>query len=451
MSNKLMPYSIEAEESLLGNIMLYKDAMQQTVDAGVLSNDFYLEKHIAIYNMMINMYERKETIDAVSLSTKLKDFGIYDKVGGIDYLMQLANATISATNTREYINIIKNKSLARKIIKVGEEIANDAFDSSVDTDVMLENVEKKVTDVTRSKLDTEFKVGDVLFDETLKYVEKIQEAGSSITGVRTLYSDLDKMTAGFQKGDLVILAARPSMGKTALALNLATNSAAVNPGAIAIFSLEMPATHIAIRILANKAKVEIQKIRTGNLNDEEWSRLNEASQELRKQNFFIDDTPGIRVSQMYSKCRKLARDNGLYMVIVDYIQLIQSTVKSESRQQEVSEISRRLKAMARELNVPVIALSQLSRNVEQRTDKKPMLSDLRESGAIEQDADLVMFLYREAYYNKEENMNQEREDVQLIIAKHRNGPTGDIKLAFEKNINAFYGIKNNLEENSWRK
>lgn len=191
MSNKSMPYSIEAEESLLGNIMLYKDAMHETIDAGITAQDFYLEKHVAIYNMMSNMFERKETIDAVSLSTKLKDFGIYDKVGGIDYLMQLANATISATNTREYINIIKNKSLARRIIKVGEEIANDAFDSKVDTDLMLENVEKKVTDVTRSKMDAEFKVGEVLFDETLKHVEKIQEAGSSITGVRTLYSDLE--------------------------------------------------------------------------------------------------------------------------------------------------------------------------------------------------------------------------------------------------------------------
>ena len=448
MSNKSMPYSIEAEESLLGNIMLYKDAMHECVDAGLTGEDFYLEKHISIYNMMNNMFERKETIDAVSLSTKLKDFGIYDKVGGIEYLMQLANATISATNTKEYINIIKNKSLARRIIKVGEEIANDAFDAKVDTDEMLENVEKKVTDVTRSKMDAEFKVGEVLFDETLKHVEKIQEAGSSITGVRTLFSDLDRMTAGFQKGDLVILAARPSMGKTALALNLATNSASVNPGAIAIFSLEMPAEHVAIRILASKAKVEIQKIRTGNLNDEEWSRLNEASQELKKQNFYIDDTPGIRVSDMYAKCRKLARDNGLYMVIVDYIQLIQSTGKSDSRQQEVSDISRKLKAMARELNVPLIALSQLSRSVESRTDKKPMLSDLRESGAIEQDADLVMFIYRDAYYNREENVNQEREDVDLILAKHRNGPTGEIKLAFEKNINAFYGIKNNLEEHN---
>ena len=449
MNNKPEPYSLEAEESLLGNIMLYKDAMREAVEGQIDAKDFYLGKHQTIYSLMSNMYERKENIDAVSLSTKLKDFGLYDKVGGIDYLLQLANATISNTNTKEYINIIKNKSLARRIIKVGEEIASDALDASVETDVMLENVEKKVIDVTRSKTSAEFISGDVLFDDTLKYVQKIQEAGSDITGIKSLYSDLDRKTAGFQKGDLIILAARPSMGKTALALNLALNSASVTHGSIAIFSLEMPAQQVAIRILAAKAKVEIQKIRTGNLNDEEWSRLNEASLELRRQNFYIDDTPGIKVSEMFAKCRKLAQDNGLYMIIVDYIQLIQgSSGNFESRQQEVSDISRKLKAMARELKVPIIALSQLSRSVESRQDKKPMLSDLRESGAIEQDADLVMFLYREAYYNKDNDNDDEREDVELILAKHRNGPTGSINLAFEKKINAFYGIKNNLEEHS---
>ena len=448
MSTKTMPYSIEAEESLLGNIMLYKDAMREAVDSSITVADFYLEKHQSIYSIMSSMYENRQSIDTVSLSTKLKDFGVYDKVGGVDYLIELANATISATNTKEYINIIKNKSLARQVIKVGEEISNDALDSKVSVDEMLMNVERKVTDVTRSKTDSEFYSGEILFDDTLKHVHKIQEAGSKITGVRTLYNDLDNRTAGFQKGDLVILAARPSMGKTALALNFAINSAAVNHGSIAIFSLEMPAEHVAMRILAAKSKVEIQKIRTGNLSNEDWSRLNEASQELKLQNFFIDDTPGIKVADMYAKCRKLARDNGLYMIVVDYIQLIQTAQRSESRQQEVSEISRRLKAMARELNVPVIALSQLSRSVEQRENKRPMLSDLRESGAIEQDADLVMFLYREEYYKREENKENEREDVELILAKHRNGPTGALKLAFEKNINAFYGIKNNVEDNN---
>ena len=447
MSNRSMPYSIEAEESLLGNIMLYPDAMRQCVDAAVSAEDFYLEKHRSIYNIMYSMYENKEKVDTVSLSSKLKDFGIYDKIGGLEYLMQLANATISANNTGEYISIIRNKSLARKVIKVGEEISNDAFDTSVSVDEMLENVERKVTEVTRSKTNADFKSGEEVFDGTLKHIQAIQEAGTDITGIRTLYSDLDSKTAGFQKGDLIILAARPSMGKTAFALNLAMNSASVTPGAVAIFSLEMPAEQVAIRILAAKSKVEIQKLRTGTLTDEEWSRLNEASQQLKKQKFFIDDTPGIKVSEMYAKARKLAQDEGLYMIVVDYIQLIQATGQSDSRQQEVSEISRRLKAMARELNVPLIALSQLSRSVEARQDKRPMLSDLRESGALEQDADLVLFLYRDAYYNREENAENTREDVELLLAKHRNGATGKITLAFEKEINAFYGIKNAVEEN----
>ena len=442
-----MPYSIEAEESLLGNIMLYPEAMRQCVDAGVAADDFYLEKHRSIYNLMSSMYENKERVDTVSLSSKLKDFGLYDKIGGLEYLMQLADATISANNTSDYISIIRNKSLARKVIRVGEEISNDAYDSSVSVDEMLENVEKKVTEVTRSKTSSDFKSGEEVFDGALKHIEAIQEAGTDITGVRTLFSDLDKKTAGFQKGDLIIVAARPSMGKTALALNIAVNSASVTPGAIAIFSLEMPAEQVGIRILAAKSKVEIQKLRTGTLNDEEWSRLNEASQQLRKQNFYIDDTPGIKVSEMYAKARKLAQDEGLYMIVVDYIQLIQATGKSDSRQQEVSEISRRLKAMARELNVPVIALSQLSRSVEARQDKRPMLSDLRESGALEQDADLVLFLYRDAYYNREEGASDQREDVELLLSKHRNGPTGKILLAFEKDINAFYGIRNSFEEN----
>jgi len=442
MTTKSMPYSIEAEESLLGNIMLYSQAMRETVDASIVSEDFYLEKHQQIYNLMFSMFEHQEKVDTVSLSSKLKDFGIFDKIGGLDYLMQLANATISASNTKEYIRIIKNKSLARQIIKAGEQISNEALTSTKEIDEVLENAETKILDITRSRTDNDFVAGEQLFADTLKHVEQIQNAGSETTGIRSLYSDLDRMTNGFQKGDLIILAARPSMGKTAFALNIALNSASVSHGAVAIFSLEMPAEQVAVRLLAAKSKVEIQKIRSGKLSDADWSKLNEASQELRNQNFYIDDTPGIKVSDMHAKARKLAQDHGLYMIVVDYIQLIQATSKSESRQQEVSEISRKLKAMARELGVPVIALSQLSRGVESRQDKRPMLSDLRESGALEQDADLVLFLYRDAYYNREENSANEREDVEVLLAKHRNGPTGNIKLAFEKEINAFYGIKN---------
>ena len=445
MSNKAIPYSLEAEKSLLGNIMLYDEAMSKASDANLVAEDFYYESHRNIYRLMTSMYENKEKVDTVSLSTKLKDNGLYEKVGGIEYLMQLADSTISANNTKEYINIIKNKSLARQIIKAGEEISNDALDSKVDIGEILQSAEDKILNVTRSRTDNDFISGEELFDNTLKHVEEIQESGIQ-TGVRSLYSDLDNKTNGFQKGDLIILAARPSMGKTALALNFAVNAASVSHGAIAIFSLEMPAEQVATRILACKSKVEIQKIRTGDLNDADWSNLNEASLQLRKQNFYIDDTPGITTNDMLAKARKLNQDHGLSMIIVDYIQLIGSTGKVESRVQEVSDISRKLKAIARELKVPVIALSQLSRSVESRQDKRPMLSDLRESGALEQDADLVLFLYRDAYYNHEDNAAQVREDVELLLAKHRNGPTGNIKLAFEKDINAFYGIRNNLEE-----
>lgn len=446
MSNKIIPYSLEAEESLLGNIILYSDALRQCIDADITFDDFYLSKNQSIYNIMSVMYENKEKVDLVSLSSKLKDFGEYDKIGGLEYLMQLTGSTISANNTKEYISIIKNKSIARRVIKVGEEIASDAYDSSKGIDEMLENVERKVIDVTRSKLSSDFLSGDEVFASAVKHIEAIQEAGTDITGVRTLYSDLDSKTAGFQKGDLIILAARPSMGKTALALNFALNSASVNPGSVAIFSLEMPAEQIATRILACKSRVPIHKLRTGQLNNEEWSAVNEASLELRRQKFYIDDTPGIKVPEMSAKLRKLAQDDSLCLVVIDYIQLIQSAGSSESRQQEVSEISRKLKAMARELQVPIIALSQLSRSVESRTDKRPMLSDLRESGALEQDADLVLFLYRDAYYNRDEHQDEAREDVELSIAKHRNGATGVISLAFEREINAFYGIKKMSED-----
>ena len=443
MSQKNIPYSIEAEESLLGNILIYSDAMRETMEADVSSDDFYLDKHKRIFHIMASMYENKEKVDTVSLSTKLKDFDYFDKIGGLEYLMKLTDSTISNVNTKEYIRIIKNKSLSRQIIKAGEEIASNGYDGQTPIDEVLETAEKKILDITRSRTDGDFKSGNVVFDEAITRIHAIEDAGSAITGVRTRFSALDSMTAGFQKGDLILLAARPSMGKSALALNIAVNSAMVSNGACAIFSLEMPAEQLAMRMLSAKAKVDGQKIRKGQLGETEWSKINEASQELKHQKFFIDDTPGIKVSDMYAKCRKLKQEHGLYLVIVDYIQLIQATGKTESRQQEVSEISRKLKAMARELGVPVIALSQLSRSVESRQDKRPMLSDLRESGALEQDADIVLFIYREEYYNqKEEKESNNREDVELIIAKHRNGPTGMVKLAFEKSYNAFYSISN---------
>ena len=447
MNQKNLPYSLEAEQSLLGNILIFKETMRECIEASVESDDFYLDKHRRIYNICSSMYENRESIDTISLSTKLKDYEYFDSIGGLDYLLSLTDATIDKTNTKEYIRIIKNKSLARRIIKAGEEIASDGYDGQAGIDEVLEKAEKKILDITRSRTDSDFKPGSEVFESAVKKIEAIEAAGSAITGVKTRFTKLDQMTAGLQRSDMIILAARPSMGKSALALNIALNSAMVSTGACAIFSLEMPCEQLANRMLSAKAKVDGQKIRKGQLNEAEWIKIKEAEQELKRQKIFFDDTPGIKISDMHAKCRKLKEDYGLYLIIIDYIQLIQSTSKAESRQQEVSDISRKIKAMARELDVPIIALSQLSRSVEARNDKRPMLSDLRESGAIEQDADLVMFIYREDYYKKDEERNEKREDVELIIAKHRNGPIGTVKLAFEKDINAFYSISNS-EENS---
>jgi len=450
MTQKSIPYAIEAEETLLGNILLYPESIRETIEAGITSDDFYLDKHKKLFSIISSMYENREKIDPVSVSTKLKDFDYFDKVGGSEFLLQLTESTVDATNTREYIRIIKNKSLARRIIKAGEEIANDGYDGKTSIDDILEEAEKKILNVTRSRMDSDFKKGSDVFDATVKKIEKIQESGTGVTGVRSLYEDLDRITHGFQNGDLIILAARPSMGKTALALNFAINSAQVSQGAVCIFSLEMPAEQLAMRMFSAKTGVKGDDIRTAHLNDAAWSKINEAVLEMKNQKFYIDDSTTLKVQDMFAKCRKLKNEVGLSLVIVDYIQLIESSGirSSESRQQEVSEISRKLKAMARELEVPVIVLSQLSRNVERKENKRPMLSDLRESGAIEQDADIVMFIYREEYYAQLEGKapEQKRQDAEIIIAKHRNGATGTIKLAFEKDINAFYGIKNYIPE-----
>ncbi|MGN1054543.1 MAG: replicative DNA helicase [Erysipelotrichaceae bacterium] len=442
MNDRTMPYSLEAEESLLGNIMLYDEAMRQTVEAGILSEDFYFDNHRKIYNIMYSMYEKKESIDTVSLSTKLKDFEYYDKVGGADFILRLAGSTISNANTKDYIRIIKNKSYARKVIEAANKIADEGYDGKLEIEDLLDEAENRILGITRSRAMSDFKKSSEVFDATLEKIQRIYDQGDTITGIKSMYSDLDRMTTGFQRGDLIILAARPSVGKTAFALNISLNAASVSSGAVAIFSLEMPADQLASRMLSAKSRVAGQKLRTGKLDNNDWSKVNEAVSELRRQKIYIDDTPGIKVSDIFAKCRTLKNDAGLSLIIIDYIQLIQGSGKNESRQQEVSEISRRLKALARELDVPVIALSQLSRGVEKREDKRPMLSDLRESGAIEQDADLVMFLYRDEYYNRKDEENRAAtEEVELNLAKHRNGPTGLVKLMFEREINAFYGIK----------
>ena len=441
MVERPMPYSLEAEESLLGNIMIYPDAMRQAVEAGLFGEDFYFDKHRKIFAIMYTMYEKKENIDTISLRSRLKDYDYFDKVGGTDFILHLTSITVSNANTKDYIRIIKNKAYARRVIEAANKIADEGYDGSLEVDELLDGAERMILDITRSRAMSDFKKGSDVFDGALEKIQRIHDQGDAITGIRYLYNDLDRMTTGFQKGDLIILAARPSVGKTAFALNITLNASSIASGAIAIFSLEMPAEQLATRMLSAKSRVAGQKLRTGKLDNNDWSKVNEAVSELRRQKIYIDDTPGIKVGDIFAKCRTLKNESGLALVVIDYIQLIQGTGKVESRQQEVSEISRRLKALARELDVPVIALSQLSRSVEKREDKRPMLSDLRESGSIEQDADLVMFLYRDEYYNRKEENKNPTEEVELSLAKHRNGPTGLVKLMFEREINAFYGIK----------
>ena len=444
MTQRAMPCSLEAEESLLGNMILYPEAVRETVESGLLSEDFYDNQHRKVFSVMKTMYERKENIDQISLISRLKTLDIFDSLGGTDFITHLIRKTVSNTNTKDYIQILKNYSYRRQVIEASEAMAKDAYEvGNKDVGELLDQSEQRILNITRSRTMSDFKKGSEVFNDALAKIQRIAEQGSAITGVRSLYSDLDNMTTGFQKGDFIVLAARPSVGKTALALNFALNASSVSSGAVAIFSLEMPAEQLATRMLSAKSRVPGQTLRTGKLSNDDWSKVNEAVNELRRQRIYIDDTPGNKINDIFAKCRTLKNETEISLIIIDYIQLIRGSGNVESRQQEVSEISRNLKALAREIDVPVIALSQLSRSVEKRDDKRPMLSDLRESGSIEQDADLVMMLYRDDYYNhKEDEERSKTEEVEVNLAKHRNGPTGMIKLVFERELNAFYGYKN---------
>jgi len=444
MPNRDLPYSPESENALLGNIMTFPKAMEEAVNADLQSEDFYNKSNALIFRIMRSMYDEHIPVDSVGLISRLNDLGKLDEVGGTNYITELIDASISNVFSEGYIKTIKAKSSARQIIKACEEIAEESYGDVSDVTSYLASIDERIAKITKEKSVSQFHEGKELFPAT---VHKIQEYAErkpgELTGLKTNYSDIDKKTNGLQKSDLIILAARPSMGKTALALNLAMNAAQTSTGKIAIFSLEMPAEQLAMRMISAKSRVESQKLRTGKLSESEWSRVNRAVQELSAQQFYIDDKSGMKVPEMAAKCRKLNAEGDLSLIVIDYIQLIMGGGSFESRQVEVSEISRRLKALARELNVPVIALSQLSRSVEQRTDKRPMLSDLRESGALEQDADLVMLMYRDSYYNhdEEDEDNNERDDVEVNLAKHRNGPVGTIKLAFLKQYGAFVTIE----------
>ena len=394
---------------------------------------------------MQDISDAGKPIDVTTLVSRLQDLEQLNLVGGADYIIKLSDTAISSANSSYYIDIIKSRAHLRRLIETAELIAEEGFDTASDLDEVMDKAEREILNVTRSRRATDFKSSRDVVSNVMQELMKLRSMEGHITGVKTGYTDLDRVTNGFQRGDLIILAARPAMGKTAFALNLALNASFYNSGAIAIFSLEMPAEALMKRILSAKSAVESSKLRSGNIRDDEFNKLNEAANELMATKLFVDDSSNVKISEVFSKCRKLRSEHGLDLVVIDYLQLISGSGRSsgDNRQQEISEISRSLKGLAREMECPVIALSQLSRSVETRPDKHPMLSDLRESGAIEQDADIVMFLYRDEYYNKDENSQEDAETTNTTdvdIAKHRNGATGRIQLAFQKNISAFYNI-----------
>lgn len=443
-----LPHSLEAEQSILGAMLIYPRVIQDVSDQDLIKEDFFLDIHQRIFSAMMYLVSNGKPIDATGLITRLQDTNELNLVGGADYILKLSDTAVTSANSIYYIEMIKERAHLRSLIETAEAIANEGFDSSAELDEVMDLAEKQILQVTRSRRTTDFKSSKQVIDVVLKELDQLRNSPEGITGIKTGYRDLDAITNGFQRGDLIILAARPSMGKTAFALNLALQSSLRNSGAIAIFSLEMPAEQLMRRILSAKSEVEGNKLRSGMLSNAEINKLNEAANEITACKLYIDDSAVVKMGDIFSKCRKLKSEHGLDLVVIDYLQLISGNGKgsSDNRQQEVSDISRALKALARELEVPVIALSQLSRSVESRQDKRPMLSDLRESGAIEQDADIVMFLYRDEYYNrdKDKENNTGYDATEINLAKHRNGATGQITLAFNKSVNAFY---NSVQEN----
>jgi replicative DNA helicase len=445
-----LPSSIEAEQAILGAILVYEDAIRITMEAGLDSADFYLDANRRIYQTMTALAEQSKVVDRTLLLDRLNDQSVLSRVGGEEYIWLLLDTATTPANLKHYIGLVQDKARMRLLHETASKIAVDSVDGQNEIDEVLDEAERRILDITRSRRTSEFRDSKDVISEVMARIELMSENKTGITGMKTGYKDLDNLTAGFQRGDLIILAARPSMGKSALALNFGMQMAHLNQLPVAVFSLEMPAEQLMMRMLSAKSRIGGSKLRTGFLEGTDHLALTEAANDMRQTPIYFDDTPGIKVAEIFAKCRKLQAEQGLCAIIIDYIQLITGSHRSENRQQEVSEISRSLKSLARELKVPVIALSQLSRAVDSRTDKRPILSDLRESGAIEQDADIVMFLYREEYYNRysDDGLGEKpveddngSENVELNIAKHRNGATKMIEFSFRRSISAFYGTE----------
>lgn len=447
MANKIMPNNLEAEESVLGACFLSKYALQKATES-LLPESFYSEKNAKIFTAMMDLAEEKTPIDLTTITSHLKKKNELNEVGGVEYLTEILNFVPTASNVDYYIQNVEETAILRRLIETANDIATEGYRTDETVNEILDSSEKKILSIVKNRKSSEFRsIKDVLL-KTQSDLERLSENKSEITGLATGWYDLDKLTTGLHPNEFIIIAARPAMGKTAFALNLATHAAMTQDKSVAVFNLEMSAEQLAMRILSSLGQLEGFKLRTGNLMNNDWKRINEAVSQLSNTNLVIDDTPGITIGEIRAKCRRLASsEKGLSLVIIDYLQLISGGKNyGANRQQEVSDISRSLKTLAMELNVPIIALSQLSRSVEGREDKRPLMSDLRESGSIEQDADIVAFLYRDDYYNKEARTEDNTSISELIIGKHRNGPTTTIELLFKKNTSTFLNLKRENKE-----
>ncbi|WP_270166988.1 replicative DNA helicase [Paenibacillus sp. SYP-B4298] len=443
MFERVPPQNMEAEQAVLGSILLQSEALITAMER-IRSEDFYSTPHQLIYEAMVELGEGNQPIDLVTLTAYLQDRQQLEEVGGVSYLAKLAGGVPTAANIDYYAQIVEEKSMYRRLIRTATQIVTNGYAATDDIGLLLSEAEQKIMEISNRRASSGFiSIRDVLM-EVFERVEHLYSNKGGATGIPSGFTDLDKMTSGFQRNDLIIVAARPSVGKTAFALNIAQNVGVRARETVAIFSLEMSAAQLVQRMICAESNVDAGRMRTGYLEGDDWEKLTMAIGSLSEAEIYIDDTPGITVADIRAKCRRLKKEKGLGMILIDYLQLIQGRGKAgENRQQEVSEISRTLKQIARELEVPVIALSQLSRGVEQRQDKRPMMSDLRESGSIEQDADIVAFLYRDDYYDKE---SEKKNIIEIIIAKQRNGPVGTVELAFLKNFNKFVSLDRTHQE-----
>lgn len=442
-AGKVPPQNLDAEKSLLGAVLIDEETLAD-ISEHVKPKDFYDKRHATIFGGMTRLYERHKPVDLLTLSEELKKKDELDMVGGSAYLTELTNYVPTAAHAEAYAEMVALKAVRRRLIKASSTISELGYDEDNSTQELLEKAEAELFSVSDQSLKQDLVAIETILNDSFDRMEELHRNKGALRGVRTGYRDLDNMTAGLQRSDLIILAARPAMGKTTLVTNLAYNVATVAKQAVLFFSLEMSKEQLVDRMLADASGVDAWNIRTGNLSDEDFSKLSDAMGEMAEAPIFIDDTPGVSVLEMRTKARRIAHDQPIGLIIIDYLQLMQGSGKNDgNRVQEVSEISRGLKLIARELNVPVIALSQLSRSVESRSPQIPQLADLRESGSIEQDADIVMFIYREAYYNPE----TERENItDLIIAKHRNGPVGKVELYFHPERLRFMSLDKRHDE-----